>query len=253
MRRALLIIAALGIVVSACRAEANVIVDFIGDGSADVTVEFGVDEELQNLIDSFAGDGGIEDLGLVPEGAGEIQTRQVADMTFYYSTQKVEDASTLPDLLADFEATDVEFEKLVIDVGEDSGRFEAEVIVPSIAEATQGLPIAGFAEDAITSNLFIRMPGEPDIEETNADSIAEDGTMQWELPLDGGTLNVVAVTTSDSVFDLPWVLIGSAVIILAILALVLLSNRRKQRREQEALSSVAAPPAPESITRVADS
>lgn len=252
IRLSLLVVAALSLLLTACRAEANVIVDIAGDQSAIVTVEFGLDEELQSLLDSFAGDGGIEDLGVIPEGAGEIQQRQVDDMTFYYSEQVVEDVANLPDLLSDFEASEVDFERLVIDVEEDSGRFEAQVNVPSFADATQGLPIGGFTEDAITSNLFLRMPGTPDPEQTNADIIAPDGTMQWQLPLDGGTLDVVAVTTGDSSGGIPWAMVIPVLLGLAAIAVIAVFNRRRDRVAEDALSNVEAPPAPEAINPVGD-
>jgi len=252
MRRTLLAIAALAVLAGACRAEANVIVDIASDSSAAVTVEFGVDDELLDLINSFAGDGGIEDLGLIPEGAGEIEQRRVGDMTFYVATQTVEDANDLPDLLGDFDATDVDFERLVIDVEEDSGRFEAEVNVPSLNDAAAGLPIGGLTDDAISSSLVVRMPGTPDPEQTNANSIADDGTMVWDLPLDGGTFNVVAVTTSDSTSAIPWAILIGVIVLAAVIAIMLSLRRRQQRTATNAVSRIEAPPAPDPINPVRD-
>ena len=173
-------------------------------------------------------------------------------MHFYISEQVVEDVADLPDLLADFDASEVDFERLVIEVDEDGGRFEAEVNVPSFADAAQGLPIGGFAEDAISSNLLLRMPGTPDPDQTNADFIDADGTMRWELPLDGGTFNVVAVTTSESSGIPPWAILAGGLAIIGLLAVLFVRLRSGTSQAQDALAQVEAPPAPEAINPISD-
>ena len=56
MRQLFLLLAALALVVTACRAEVNLSIEVAESGETVVSVEIGADEEFQNLLGAGGGD-----------------------------------------------------------------------------------------------------------------------------------------------------------------------------------------------------
>ena len=102
----------------------------------------------------------------------------------------------------------------------------------------------------------MRLPGV--LVETNADEILDDGTLRWDIPLDGGTVTVQALTAGGNKFTaepiskagltaFPWTLVaGLAGIVVVLIALLWLLQRRR-RASVAALEEVDEPSAPQPL------
>ena len=99
MRKFVLLFSLLILVLSACRIESNVVFDINDDGSAEVGLEIGIDDEFLDLMASQAGgsvddflDEMLADLGGI--GGADVETRTEGDMNYYGTSMSVADLST---------------------------------------------------------------------------------------------------------------------------------------------------------------
>lgn len=201
MRKALVMTAFLALVIAGCRAEANFAFDVAADGSGDLTVEFGVDDELLDLVEAFGGSA--EDLlGLVPAGDGLTERRE-GDMTFYSATEAFADASDLADTVSAVSGDELSFDTFDLQVdGEGGASIDAAIVVPDVAEAAAAFGDTGeIDDDVLTSRLTVRLPGV--VTESNADDVLPDGTLAWDLPVNGGTIEISAASEAQTSVT-PW-------------------------------------------------
>ncbi len=89
----------------------------------------------------------------------------------------------------------------------------------------------------------MHLPGT--VVESNADRTLDDGSLVWDLPLQGGTVDIEARSEADSGFPLTPVLIGVGIAAIGGAALYLITRRRGDGAD--AIASTAEPPAPTSI------
>ncbi|MCL1694027.1 MAG: hypothetical protein M3096_10105, partial [Actinomycetia bacterium] len=106
MRKYLFVFMFAALVLTACRAESNIIIDIQEDGSATVSAEIGFDEEMLDLLSQTGDDPAelfTEDLPSEAEGF-ETYSRTDGDMTFYGFSGEVDDLenNTFLDLGQDF-------------------------------------------------------------------------------------------------------------------------------------------------------
>ena len=243
MRKLLLTAAALVLVTTACRAEANFLVDVAEDGSGDITVEFGLDEELLELVEGFGG--GTEELfGAVPEGQ-DVETRTDGDMTYFATTESFADPQGLIETTGILEDSGAAFTQLDLVVADGAATLDAVIETPNATEAIEGLGgsgLGGFeiADDFFTSALIVSLPGE--LDESNADEVLADGRLKWDVPLLGGTVTVHAVTSSGG-GELPWGLILGVLGAIVVIGGALWLTRRNKKSSVAAVESTAAPDA----------
>jgi hypothetical protein len=108
MRKYLFVFMFAALVLTACKAESNVIINIGEDGSATVSAEIGFDEEMLGLL-SQAGDDPAdlftEDLPSEAEGF-EAYSRTDGDMTYYGFSGEIDDleSNTFLDLGQEFAA-----------------------------------------------------------------------------------------------------------------------------------------------------
>ncbi|HSF87190.1 MAG TPA: hypothetical protein VLG28_16235 [Acidimicrobiia bacterium] len=247
MRKTLLVAAVMMLLTTACRAEANFLVDVAEDGSGTVTVEFGLDDELQELLEGFGG--GTEDLfAQVPDGQ-DLETRTEGDMTYFFTSEAFSDPEGLEEAAGVVEDADASFEEFEVAVDDGAATLNAIIETPNATEALEGLggdALGGFdlAGDFFTSSLVVSLPGE--LVETNADEILADGRLRWDIPLSGGTV-VVQAETESAGGGVPWGLIGGiAGAVLVIGGLIWLSQRRN-RSSVSAVESTAQPAPPKDV------
>jgi hypothetical protein len=250
MRRPLLMavaIVALVAVTSACRAEVNVLLDVEAEGAGTVTAEVGLDDELLELMEEFAG-GPDELLDQLPEGM-DAETRREEDMTFYSVTEPFDDPDDLLQRAGALEGFETTFEQFDLVVEDGAATLDATIATADASEALDGLGGLGglqdIGEDILSSSLVVALPGE--VVETNADETLSDGRLRWDIPLLGGSVDVMAVTESGG-GGLPFVVIALVLAVVVAGAAWWLSRRKRQ----DAAAAVAATPAPSAPTAIFD-
>lgn len=250
MRKPLLLAVALVMLMTACRAEANFLLDVTEDGSGTVTVELGIDDELLELLEGFGG--GTDDLlSIVPDDT-EVETRREGDMTFYSGSETFTDTEDLLSSAAFLDGADTTFQSLELVVEDGAATLDAVIAAPDATEAAEGLGAGGLGglgdigEDIFSSSLIVSLPGS--LVETNADEILSDGRLLWDVPILGGVVDVMAVTEAGG-SGTPWGLIGGILVVVVIAAGAAWWMRRKR---QGAVDAVGAAPAPAPASPVFD-
>ncbi len=245
MRRTLLLAAAVVLLTTACRAEANFLLNVNDDGSGTVTAEVGVDDELLELINQFGG--GTEDLfDLVPEGQ-DVETRREGDMTFYSATQAFTDTADLQQQAGVFADADVVFSELDLVVEDGGARLTAKIEAPDSADTLEGLGAGGLqdvGEDIFSSSLVVDLPGT--LEDSNADEVLSDGRLKWDIPLLGGTVDIQA-TTSGGGGGAPIGLIVAIIAAVLVIGGAIFWSQRRRRSSVDAIEAMTAPAAPSGV------
>lgn len=242
MRKMWPLLAALVVLTSACRLETNVIIDVNDDGSGTITTELGLDEEMQNLLESF---GGGEDLlsGLdLGDGTTPTETRVEGDMTFFSASRSFTDPSEVQALL-DANQDQASFEDFQLSV-DDNGAVLVARTGPlgdqqGIDPGSLPIDLNSIADDNFSANIFVDMPG--NVTEHNADQVMPDGRLRWGIsltdPLD------ISAESSFGGGGVPWLPIGiAALAILGVGAFVVMRNREDPATT--ALAGTEVPPAP---------
>lgn len=244
MRKLLLLAAAVALLTTACRAEANFILDVDETGAGVVTAEVGIDDELMEVLDSVGG--GTDQLFLqLPEGT-DVEERREGDMTFYASTESFGDTAELEEQLVLFEEADTVFEDLELVIDDGAAVLNATVSTPDASEAVDGLGDFGDIglDEIFTSSLYVSLPGE--LVESSADEVLADGRLRWEIPISGGIVEVMAVTESESGGVGMGLIIGIALVLVIVAAAALwVQNRRKA--SEDAISSAPIPGDPNPV------
>jgi hypothetical protein len=254
MRKYLFAFVLSALVLTACRAESNIIIDIAEDGSATVSAEIGFDDEMLDLLSQTGGDP--EDLiaeDLAPEGAGfEQYSRVEGDMTFYGFSSSVDDISenAFLELGQDFAA---DFATFSYESDGGQATLTASIASADIGGGLGDLPIdpTDITGDIFSANLIISMPGT--VIEHNADEVRSDGSLVWDIPLTG-TVDVIAVSDvgSGSSSWILWLLLSVLAIgIIAGIAAVIVSRKDSKKAVDQAAADHAAaasntppPPAP---------
>ncbi len=245
MRKMWPLLAALVVLTSACRLETNVTIDVNDDGSGTITTELGLDQEMQDLLESF---GGGEDLlsGLDFGDASPTETRVEGDMTFFGASQTFTDPSEVQSLL-DENQDQASFEDFQLTVDEEGAVLIARTGPLGDQEGLDpgSLPFdpSTITDEVFAANIFVRMPG--NVTEHNADEVLSDGTLRWGIsltdPLD------ISAESSFGGGGVPWLPIGiAAVAILGIGAFLMMRGGRDTA--SAALAATDAPPAPTDFT-----
>lgn len=245
MRKYLFIFVLAALVLTACRAESNIIIDIEEDGSATISAEIGFDEEMLDLL-SQTGDDPAElfTQDLPPEAEGfESYSRTSGDMTYYGFSGSVDDLENNAFLeLGDFAS---DFADFSYTTDGDLATLEASIISADIGGGLGDLPIdpTDITGDIFSANVVVSMPGT--VVEHNADEVRSDGSLVWSIPLTGA-VDVFAVsdTGSGSASWIWWVVIGVLAIgIIAGIAAVIVSRKDSKKAVAAASAAHAAPPA----------
>lgn len=249
MRRRLLVMtAALGLLLAACEAEANVRVELEADGSGTAAVELGVDEEFRELIE--ASGESLEDALL--EGGDEIFSLPGAEQTTFTRGDLDYIAVSLPfddinelSSLAD-DASDNPLNDLDISIDEDRAvvRGSLDLGDDTLGAADLGEFDPGIIEDVFAFHIQVKMPG--DVKESDADRTLEDGTLEWDIPLTGGVVSIEAISDPSPSNGFPiWLIALIAVAVVAIiLAFIWAIRRNKGMPATDEAALVGAPDRP---------
>jgi hypothetical protein len=245
VRRVMLVVAGLALVVAACRAEANTIISVEEDRSGTVVFEFGADEEFLSLLESTGADPadvfGSADVE-VP-GAETIQ-RTEGEMSYWGVEWEFDDVDEISQTLEGAgDTTGADFSDLSFEMDDDGAVLDAVIATPT--EAISGFPLEpevplGDVADIFAVNFVIGMPGT--VVEHNADEVLADGSLLWEIPITGGTIEMSARSEfgGSSLWWL-WIVLGAVLVIgLAALVGAVIASRRQSRRAVEEASTQAA-------------
>lgn len=260
VRKTLLLATTLILALSACRAEINFAVDVAEDGSGDVTFELGLDEDMLELLEGF---GGTEQLfEALPEDQ-QVESRIEGEFTYFSSSVPFTNPDQLLETASSIQGADANFAELDLEVTDEAATLQATIEAPSATEVLEGLGGSGLGgfdltDDVLTSNLFVRLPGE--LIETNADEVLEDGTLRWDIPVTGGTVDVRAVTTGLARLpeegaakaggsSLNWPLLMGVVVAIIGLAAVAWLSQRGRRAAEAAVTDTPEPEAPSPLVR----
>lgn len=260
MRRALFAVALLSLLLAGCRIEINVGIALEADGSGAASVDIGMDDEAlafvettgQTFVEACSADGIGDLLGEDPLG-GVIDTERAAataevveegDLTICRTSFNFDDVTAL-------EATDDEGLNLDADFSED--RVSVRGVLPGTAGEDEGLDDLGLElgalEDIFAVNLRIDMPGK--VIEHNADRVLNDGTLEWNVDLFGGSDTVIEAVSDPSAGDGGG---GTGIVIIVVVVLAALAvglflflrSRRPVPVPDQSETLIAAPvdPAP---------
>jgi hypothetical protein len=237
---------AVGVVLLAgCRAEINVGMDVESTGAGTVAMEVGVDDELLSLIETSGGS--IDDLvGEIPGGATALEPRQEGDLTIYGFTRAFASPDELNTLLAEgIQGIEAEGTELELTVEDGGATLTASIAIPDATEQAGELgDIGGSLGEFLTASFRAHLPGE--VVEHNADSTLDDGTLVWDLPVTGGTVDVQARSESGGGFPALPVVVGIVLVAAGGVAIYLFSRRSKG----EGAAAIAATPEPAEPTPV---
>jgi hypothetical protein len=258
MRKYLFVFMLAALVLTACKAESNIIIDIEEDGSATVSAEIGFDEEMLGLLSQTGDDpADLFTEELPPEAEGfEAYSRTDGDMTYYGFSGEIDDleSNTFLDLGQEFAADFAEFSYTTDD---DTATLSASIASADIGGGLGDLPIdpTDITGDIFSANLIVSMPGA--VVEHNADEVRGDGSLVWNIPL-VGSIDVFAEssTASGTSAWVWWVLIGVLAIgIIAGIAAVMLSRNDSKKAVAEAAEAhdassadVPPPPSPSALT-----
>jgi hypothetical protein len=243
MRKLLFLIAGLTLVLAACRAEVNIVVDIGEDGSGEVAFEVGYDEEFRELVASSGGDPddlltGGTDFGL--EGAEDYE-RTEGDMTFVGTKQQFSSVTEIEaNLTSDPENPFQTFSYVQTD---DTAELDALIVVPEEDLGVGDVPIdpSTITDEFFSFQLIFGMPGT--VTESNADEVLPNGQLVWKIPITGGEKQILArseVSGGGSLWWI-WLIVGVVLLIgfVALIGAVIASRNQSQRAIQAAGESDA--------------
>lgn len=242
MRKLVLVIGALALLVTACRAEINLVIDVAEDGQTTAAVEIGMDEEFQQLIGSGGGDpseilGGGFDFGGV--GDGESYQREEDGLTFWGSEATFSSFEELSDNLANPADGDSPFSSFSFEQDDEKATLNATLSTPEDEVNTDEIPFdpSQITSEVFAVNLIFGMPGT--VTEHNADQVLSDGRLLWEIPLVGGEKDVFAQSSFGS-SSLWWIWLLLGVVLVAGIAIVIIATTRSRKRSEDAIEAAAS-------------
>lgn len=264
-RRPLLLVALLVVALSACRLDVSVDVVMEPDGTGTVTVEAVADAELVDQVPGLADDLRLEDAeanGWSIDGPNDTDEGGLSIILTHDFSSDVELANVLNSIgppLTDMEAarttqddvtTNAINGNLVLVDGYESFS-DAD-----LTAAVGGLPFSeeitasGLSpEEAMSFTFRVSLPGELVSSETGTQVGDEGGSIEWEAPLDGSSVNVLTQTvqrpesasgtwagplaTVSLILLIVWIVLAAAFIVF-----VAVARARKRRRRDRALRNL---------------
>ncbi len=233
MKRLSLLVALLAVLASGCRADVQLFLNVIEDGSGDLSVEVGVDDELDQLITQFFGPSEEVlpslDLGI----DGERSTRTQGDLTIYTTTVAFAETSEIPSAAAG------NFTDFSLEVTDAGSAFEATLDITGEIDPSQ-FPVdpAAIDGESLTTSVTVSLPGES--VDHNADQVLEDGRLLWTVPLDQSLYMFANTEYPSSPF--PWRLVVLLLVSVGFALVVWIAAIRRDKQSESARRSAPEPP-----------
>jgi len=231
MKRLLLLIAMFALIGSGCRAEVRLLLDVTEDGSGTLVTEVGIDQQLRDLIDQFAGDSDAIISGLDLGLEGTSDTRVDDDMTLYTTEVSFTGVESIPEVAAG------NFTSFTLQLTDEGASLEATLDVAGELDLSQfPLDANTIDAEALEARILVSLPGDPT--KHNADEVLDDGRLAWDIPLDDELHMFVDTLFPSSSF--PWWLLGLLALSGVLALLVWLAAVRRDKA-----STAPRRPAPE--------
>lgn len=238
MRRLISILTLLALTASACQIRTDIKLDIAADETGTIAFELGFDDEFRQLAEGQGGDFSIDSLqgfgGDVPGDwtVEDFDDGQFAGTRFSVAFTSLSDLrsklaqidSGSDDPTADF------FDSIAVSRDGETFRFEATLTqlddaVTSGAGLEFGIDPAQFLSEVFLIRFIVTMPGA--VESHNADLI-DGSTLTWEVPLDGESRTLTALSGSSDGF--PMLLLLAAIGGFGALGALWLVGQRRRRQ-----------------------
>lgn len=238
MRPLIAILTLLALAASACQIRTDIKLDIAADETGTVAFELGFDEEFRQLAESEGGEFSVENLeGFGGDVPGDWSIEDFDDGQFA-GTRFAVAFTSLADLRSKLAEIDSGSDDPTADffdtitVTRDGETFRFEATIDQVDQALQdaggfdfGLDPAQFLSEVFLIRFVVKMPGA--IQSHNADRI-DGSTLVWEVPLDGSSRTLTAVSGSSGGF--PLTIFLAALGGLAILGALWLVAQRRRRQ-----------------------
>ena len=212
MRKIWLLALAAALLTTACKIETNILINLNADETGSFGFEFGMDDEFRQLIASQGEPFDLADLfgGLGSDLPGATVTERTdGDMMFSVFTVDFDNAQAFQQLIAegageggDIDVTwsddTVTISATIEATGEDGGLLgdlgdaAGDVGGDFGGDFDLGSGLTGFADSFFSGSVIVSMPGT--VGANNADRVLADGRLVWDLSLDGGNVEIQAVS-----------------------------------------------------------
>lgn len=236
MRRLIPLLMLLALISTACRIESNLIAEINTDGSGVIGAEIGYDEEAAAIFEQFTqGEDPFANSPMAGMPGAQSREEDRGDMHFLISTAEVEDiAAAVEQSMADPNSLLREFS---VTITADRVEVAGSGSLTGALEGAEGMVPADQLAESVGANIRLTLPGA--ILESNADS-QEGNTLTWALPVEGGDIEISAVSdpTGSPGGGFPlWAIIVIAAGALAAIGAVVIMTRKR--------GGPTVPPAPE--------
>ena len=231
MRR-LIPILVLAVLLTGCKVKVDQGFELNSDGSGTASIVFGFDEELLELMGSFApGDDPLDQMTSDLPAGWEASDWSEGVFSGVEASTGFDDLSELHSLASMvFSGEDGLFEAFLVEETGDGGfRFEATMSGETLEEGLEGVDgfdfggsVGDLSEAFFDAEIKVKFPG--DIVDHNADAQEADGTLVWNVHLTDSGRVISAESAPGG--GLPLIPIaGAAALLLAIGAVIALRRR----------------------------
>lgn len=233
MKRLSIAIALLAFLTAGCRADVRLLLNVVEDGSGDLSIEVGVDDELDELITQFFGPSEEVlpslDLGI----EGEKATRTENGLTVYSTTVTFADTSEIEAAAAG------NFTDLSLEVTDAGASLEATLDITGELDPSQ-FPVdpEAITRETLSATVVVSLPGEA--VDHNADGVLGDGRLSWNVALDSSLYMFANTEYPSSPF--PWWLVILLLLSAGFALAVWLAAVRRDKQTGKERRSAPEPP-----------
>lgn len=248
MRRLIPIIV-LALLLTGCKVKVDQGFELNSDGSGTASLVFGFDDELMEMLNSFAPGGDpLQDMNSELPAGWSTEDWSEGVFTGMRASKDFADLAELRSIASlVFSAQDGLFESFVIEETDEGGfRFEAVMSGEALEQGFEGMDgfdMSGSVEDLgdtfFDAGILVKLPGE--VVSHNADREESDGTLVWTVGLADGGRVITAESTPGGGLPIVPLAIGLGVALLAVLGFVLWKQRSSGPEIPEEVEAFAEP------------
>lgn len=248
MRRLIPIIV-LALLLTGCKVKVDQGFELNSDGSGTASLVFGFDDELMEMLNSFAPGGDpLEDMNSELPAGWTSEDWSEGVFTGMRATKDFADLEELRAIASVvFSSEDGLFESFTIEEAGDGG-FRLEAVMSGEAleqgfEGMEGFDLSGSIEDLgdtfFDAEILVKLPGE--IVNHNADREESDGTLAWTVGLADGGRVITAESSPGGGLPIVPMAAGIGVVVLLGLGVFLWKQRSSESDSYEVPDTFAEP------------
>ena len=248
MRRLIPIIV-LALLLTGCKVKVDQGIELNGDGSGTASLVFGFDDELMEMLNSFAPGGDpLQDMNADLPAGWTSEDWSEGVFTGMRASKDFADLAELRSIASlVFSGEEGLFESFAIEeVGDGGFRFEAVMSGEALEqgfEGMEGFDLGGSIEDLgdtfFDAAILLKLPGE--VVNHNADREDSDGTLVWTVGLADGGRVITAESTPGGGLPIVPLALGLGLVVLLALGLYLWKQRSSGSVSYEVPEAFAEP------------